>query len=232
MNKSLTAAELQKVQDDSLIYGGWSEYLAARAASIRAFRNNDGKSFDEIVQTLNLTDAEHAERIYVSTSSGITYKPVPVDSKTTIELPTVPTSEGFENGICEDVDDRLRRLMERALTEGRHSERESFVAENMLSENFEMLDWDADVFACTLGQMLAMLKRYGVRLDEPNTKISSQGVAVDQNYFWDEDMSRCQRGVKYQLLGKGGMPEYKVYDGDPFWVAYALLPKRREPKKT
>ena len=67
---------------------------------------------------------------------------------------------------------------------------------------------------------------------QPNTKISSQGVAVDQNYFWDEDMSRCQRGVKYQLLGKGGMPEYKVYDGDPFWVAYALLPKRREPKKT
>ena len=66
----------------------------------------------------------------------------------------------------------------------------------------------------------------------PNTKISSQGVAVDQNYFWDEDMSRCQRGVKYQLLGKGGMPEYKVYDGDPFWVAYALLPKRREPEKT
>ena len=57
-------------------------------------------------------------------------------------------------------------------------------------------------------------------------------MAVDQNYFWDEDMSRCQRGVKYQLLGKGGMPEYKVYDGDPFWVAYALLPKRREPKKT
>ena len=66
----------------------------------------------------------------------------------------------------------------------------------------------------------------------PNVKISSQGVAVDQNYFWDEDMSRCQRGVKYQLLGKGGMPEYKVYDGDPFWIAHALLPKRREPEKT
>ena len=149
------------------------------------------------------------------------------DSPITIELPTLPKGDGFDNGIAEDVADRLTRLMQRALAEGRYSERESFVAENMLSEDFEMLDWDADVFACTLGQMLAMLKRYGVKLDEPNIKISSQGVAVDQEYFWDEDMTKCQRGTKYQLLGQNGLPEHRVYNGDPWWIAHAPLPKRR-----
>ena len=61
----------------------------------------------------------------------------------------------------------------------------------------------------------------------PAVTISRYSVAVDQDYFWNEDMSTCRKGGKYQLLGRGGLPEYRVYDGDPFWVAYAPLPKRR-----
>ena len=61
----------------------------------------------------------------------------------------------------------------------------------------------------------------------PAVAISRYSVAVDQDYFWNEDMGTCQKGVKYQLLGRGGLPEYRVYDGDPFWVAHAPLPKRR-----
>ena len=62
---------------------------------------------------------------------------------------------------------------------------------------------------------------------ETSIKISSQKVAVDQDYFWNEDMSQCQRGVKYQLMGAGGLPQYREYDGDPFWVKWAALPKHR-----
>ena len=62
-----------------------------------------------------------------------------------------------------------------------------------------------------------------------NVKINSEGtVAVDQTYFWNEDMGTCPRGVKCQLLGAGGVASYAVYNGkDPFWVAWAPLPKRR-----
>lgn len=62
-----------------------------------------------------------------------------------------------------------------------------------------------------------------------NVKINSEGtVAVDQNYYWDEDMSQCPRNVKCQLLSIGGVASYATYNGkDPFWIAWAPLPKRR-----
>lgn len=62
----------------------------------------------------------------------------------------------------------------------------------------------------------------------PNIKISSQGVAVDQAYFWNYDMDKCPQG-KVQLLGKGGIPAYgyKAQGGD-FWQAWAPLPKTRK----
>lgn len=65
-----------------------------------------------------------------------------------------------------------------------------------------------------------------------NHKVNAEGsVAVATNYFWNEDMSECPRGVKVQLLGKGGVANYGRYDGkDTFWTHWAPVPKKR--KKT
>ena len=53
-------------------------------------------------------------------------------------------------------------------------------------------------------------------------------VAVANDYYWNEDMSECPRGVKVQLLGKSGVAVYGQWNGaDDFWVAWAPLPKRR-----
>lgn len=62
-----------------------------------------------------------------------------------------------------------------------------------------------------------------------NVKLNSdRTVAVDQTYYWNEDMSTCPIAVKVQLLGAGGVASYATYNGkDPFWIAWAPLPKRR-----
>ena len=57
---------------------------------------------------------------------------------------------------------------------------------------------------------------------------ADQTVAVATDVFWNEDMSTCPRGTKCQLLGEGGVASYGTYHGDPFWQAWAPLPKRRE----
>ena len=63
----------------------------------------------------------------------------------------------------------------------------------------------------------------------PNMRVSTDGsTAVDPDYYWNEDMRACPRGVKLQLLGKGGVAVYMEYHGDPFWVGWAPLPKRRQ----
>lgn len=61
-----------------------------------------------------------------------------------------------------------------------------------------------------------------------NVNISSSGVAVDQDYYW-RPIETCPRGVKVQLLGKGGVAHYGYYTGprDTFWTDWAPLPKRR-----
>lgn len=58
---------------------------------------------------------------------------------------------------------------------------------------------------------------------------SDQTVAVDREYFFNMDMSKCPRGVKLQLLGAGGVAVYSIYDGDPFWRGWAPLPKVPAP---
>lgn len=59
---------------------------------------------------------------------------------------------------------------------------------------------------------------------------SSVAVAID--YYW-LPMSTCPRGVKVQLLGKGGVAQYARYDGkDDFWTHWAPLPKKRKKVKT
>jgi hypothetical protein len=61
-----------------------------------------------------------------------------------------------------------------------------------------------------------------------NYKLNSTGeVAVDQSYYWNEDMKTCPIGAKVQLLGAGGVATHGHYDGDKFWVGWTPLPKRR-----
>ena len=52
-------------------------------------------------------------------------------------------------------------------------------------------------------------------------------VAVDTAYHWIP-ISSCPRGVKVQLLGKGGMAQYSIYQGDSFWTDWAPLPTNRK----
>lgn len=61
----------------------------------------------------------------------------------------------------------------------------------------------------------------------PDHKLNAdQTVAVATDVFWNEDMSTCPRGAKVQLLGAGGVAVYGTYHGNPFWQAWAPLPKR------
>jgi len=53
-------------------------------------------------------------------------------------------------------------------------------------------------------------------------------VAVSATQYW-EDMDTCPRGVKVQLLGKGGVATYGLWDGkNTFWTHWAPVPRRRE----
>ena len=56
---------------------------------------------------------------------------------------------------------------------------------------------------------------------------ADQTVAVATDVFWNEDMATAPRGTKCQLLGAGGVATYGVYNGDPFWIGWCPLPKRR-----
>lgn len=53
-------------------------------------------------------------------------------------------------------------------------------------------------------------------------------VAVADDYYTRTDMENCPRGVKVYLVGQGGVGTLANYDGDPWWVEWAALPKRRK----
>lgn len=53
-----------------------------------------------------------------------------------------------------------------------------------------------------------------------------KSVAVATDYYTNPDMSQCPRGVKLILIGKGGVGTIAIYDGDPFWIEWAPMPKR------
>ena len=63
------------------------------------------------------------------------------------------------------------------------------------------------------------------------TTIDSTGAAaVDQNYFW-QPIETCPRGVKVQLLGKGGVAMYgQCSVRDTFYTHWAPLPKLKKEK--
>lgn len=56
---------------------------------------------------------------------------------------------------------------------------------------------------------------------------SDKSVAVSLDVYLNNDMSACPRGCKVQLLGRGGVLIYGNYSGNPFWCAWAPLPRRR-----
>ena len=66
-----------------------------------------------------------------------------------------------------------------------------------------------------------------VRTAQAHKLNADQTVAVATDVFWNEDMSQAPRGVKLQLLGAGGVAYYNTYNGDPFWIGWCPLPKRR-----
>ena len=67
-----------------------------------------------------------------------------------------------------------------------------------------------------------------VRTAQAHKLNADQTVAVATDVFWNEDTTTCPRGAKVQLLGAGGVAVYGDYHGDPFWQAWAPLPKRRK----
>lgn len=56
---------------------------------------------------------------------------------------------------------------------------------------------------------------------------TARDVAVATDTYWQEDVTTCPRGAKVQLLGAGGVAVYGSYHGDPFWVGWAPVPRRR-----
>ena len=57
---------------------------------------------------------------------------------------------------------------------------------------------------------------------------SNSTVAVATDCFWQPIDTNTPRGVKLQLLGKGGVAVYGTWNGkDPFYTHWAPVPKRR-----
>ena len=56
-----------------------------------------------------------------------------------------------------------------------------------------------------------------VHLDSTDTAV------IDREYAF-RPIATAPRGAKLQLLGKGGVAVYSVYNGDPFWVGWAPVP--------
>ena len=55
--------------------------------------------------------------------------------------------------------------------------------------------------------------------------ISRSHIAVAEGYYW-VPIDNCPQGVKVQLLGKGGVAVYAIYNRSPFWTHWAPLPRR------
>jgi hypothetical protein len=56
---------------------------------------------------------------------------------------------------------------------------------------------------------------------------TDRSAAVSTEAFYDEDMSGCPRGVKVILLTAGGVAVLGHYTGDPFYVGWYALPRKR-----
>jgi hypothetical protein len=67
--------------------------------------------------------------------------------------------------------------------------------------------------------------------EQPAFHMNSTGdVAVADDYFTRDDFENCPKNTKVYLIGAGGVGTLAHYDGDPFWVEWAPLPKRKGSK--
>lgn len=72
-------------------------------------------------------------------------------------------------------------------------------------------------------------KRLEEIAQEATYKLNSDNtVAVSNDTYWLPTGPHTPRGVKVQLLGKGGIAVYSTYHDGEFWTHWAPLPKRRE----
>lgn len=55
-------------------------------------------------------------------------------------------------------------------------------------------------------------------------------VAVSTHVYWLPIDTATPRGVKLQLLGKGGVATYGNYHGDKFWTHWQSLPRLLKEK--
>ena len=66
--------------------------------------------------------------------------------------------------------------------------------------------------------------------DAPYKINQVEALAVAEGYYW-QPMDTCPTGVKVQLLGQGGVPQYAIWDGrNKFWVGWAPLPRRSKER--
>lgn len=84
---------------------------------------------------------------------------------------------------------------------------------------------DNDTAAMDVAELLVMLA--DPQLEQPALNRDAT-VAVSPTYTYNEDMSQAPRGVKLILLGQGGVAQLGEYNGDPFWIGWAALPRRAQ----
>ena len=68
------------------------------------------------------------------------------------------------------------------------------------------------------------------QLGRPSHSINTdKTVAVATDNYWEPIDQDTPRGVKVQLLGRGGVAVYgELHHGNAFWTHWAPLPKRRD----
>jgi hypothetical protein len=71
-------------------------------------------------------------------------------------------------------------------------------------------------------------RREALAVSKPNT---DNTVAVSTTVYWLPIDANTPRGQKLQLLGKGGVAVYGIYNGDAFWTHWQALPRRREDQR-
>lgn len=67
-----------------------------------------------------------------------------------------------------------------------------------------------------------------MKSEDPGYRINNdRSAAVSTEYYFDDNMSTCPKGVKCLLLGAGGVATISEYHGDPFWISWFPMPRRK-----
>ena len=100
-------------------------------------------------------------------------------------------------------------------------------------------EWYMQTEINALRSRLALYEEVNKHLNFANSKLEEvtaeacyklngdKTVAVSTDSYWIPINESTPRGVKLQLLGKGGIAAYSTYHHGEFWTHWAALPKRR-----